>query len=157
MKNWKEAIRDGFFSGSVASVLSTVALALGGRREAGDAYAPTNAVSHWIWGDIAGRQNGFQPKYTVLGYLIHHGSAVFWAALLEKCYGHKLDKGDADTIVKAAAATTAIACFADYKLTPHRLHPGYEMRLSKPSLLAVYASFGLGLAIGITALRKRAP
>jgi hypothetical protein len=156
MKNWRVAVRDGFASGSVASVLSTVALAVCGKIEAGNAYAPTNAVSHWLWGDVAGRQNGFQAKYTIPGYLVHHGSAVFWAVLLEKCYGHKLDKGDTTTILKAAATTTAVACFTDYKLTPHRLQPGYEMRLSKPSLLAVYITFGLGLAIGAKALRDRA-
>jgi hypothetical protein len=155
MKSWKEAMHDGLISGSVASVLSTAALAVRGKYEAGCAYAPTNAVSHWIWGDVAGRQNGFQARYTIPGYGIHHASAVFWAVLFEKFYGHALDKNDTTTTLKAAATTTAIACFTDYQLTPRRLQPGYEMRLSKPSLLLVYTAFGLGLAIGAKAARHR--
>jgi hypothetical protein len=40
-------------------------------------------------------------------------------------------------------------------MTPHRLEPGYEMRLSKKSLLIVYTAFGLGLALrGMVAHNK---
>jgi hypothetical protein len=155
MKNWHEATRNGLISGSVASVLSTAALATCGKIEARDPIAPTNAISHWIWGDIAGSKNGFQPKYTLFGYAIHHASAVFWAVLLEKYYGHVLDKSNTADTMKIAGVATAIACFTDYKLTPHRLQPGFEMRLSKPSLLMVYASFALGLALGAKAIRNK--
>jgi hypothetical protein len=55
----------------------------------------------------------------------------------------------------AAGATSAIACFADYQLTPERLHPGYEKRLSTPSLALVYGVFGLGLAAGAMMIRRR--
>jgi hypothetical protein len=41
----------------------------------------------------------------------------------------------------------------DYRLTPRRLMPGYERRLSQPSLLAVYAAFAAGLALGDALLR----
>jgi hypothetical protein len=152
-KSWQEAVCNGSISGSVASVLSTAALVVRGKIEAGNAMAPTNAISHWIWGDIAATKNGFQAKFTLPGYVIHHASAVFWAVLLEKFYGHVLDESDPGDTLKAAGVATAIACFTDYKLTPHRLQPGFEMRLSKPSLFAVYASFALGLAIGAKALR----
>jgi hypothetical protein len=154
MKNWKNAIEDSLVSGTAASVLSTAVLAICGKIEAGNAYAPTNAISHWLWGDIAGRKNGFQAKYTIPGYVVHHASAVFWAALLEKYYGHVLDNSSDAGIVKAASIATGIACFTDYKLTPRRLQPGFEMRLSKPSLFLVYASFALGLAIGAKAVRN---
>jgi hypothetical protein len=154
-KNWREAARNGLISGSAASVLSTAALAALGKVEAGDTIAPTNATSHWLWGDVAASKNGFQSKYTIPGYLIHHLSAVFWAILLENYYGHKLDKMHAAETMKIAGATTAIALFSDYKLTPHRLQPGFEMRLSKPSLLAVYVAFAIGLGLGTIAIRNQ--
>lgn len=40
-----------------------------------------------------------------------------------------------------------MACWVDYKLTPRRLQPGFEQRLSTPSMVAVYGSFALGLAL----------
>ncbi|WP_018987448.1 hypothetical protein [Methylophilus methylotrophus] len=154
-KTWPEAIHHGLMSGAAASVLSTAALSVLGKMEAGDVHAPTNAISHWIWGDVAASKNGFQSKYTIPGYVIHHASAVFWAVLLERYYGQALDKSNHARILEAAGATAAIACFTDYKLTPHRLQPGFEMRLSKPSLLLVYASFAIGLAWGVHAIRQK--
>jgi len=154
MKSWKESIKYGVVSGAAASVLSTVALAFCGKRETGSPYAPTNAVSHWIWGDKAANHTGLSPRYTLPGYLIHHASATFWAVLLEKCFGARINRSTPTHTLKVAALTSAVACFADYQLTPHRLQPGYEMHLSRPSLFAVYAAFGLGLALGAHMLKR---
>ena len=56
-----------------------------------------------------------------------------------------------------AAATSAAACLADFRLTPHRFTPGHEHRLSNTALAAVYAAFAVGLAAGAMALRDRYP
>jgi hypothetical protein len=154
MQNWKDSMKHGLVSGATASVLSTVALAICGRRETGSASAPTNAISHWIWGDKAARHKNVDPRYTLPGYVIHHASATFWAVLLEKCFGAKINRDTPLNTLKVAAVTSAVACFVDYKMTPHRLQPGYEMHLSKPSLFMVYAAFGLGLALGAHALKR---
>lgn len=53
MKTWKQARQDSLVSGSIASLLSTAVLAVRGQRDAGSPFAPTNAISHWIWGDHA--------------------------------------------------------------------------------------------------------
>jgi hypothetical protein len=53
-----------------------------------------------------------------------------------------------------ATAASAVACFADYQLTPDRFKPGYENHLSRPSLAVVYGAFGVGLAIGATLCRR---
>jgi len=155
MSDWNTSLQRGLIGGAASSIVSTAALALLGRSEAGSAYAPTNAVSHWIWGDEAAEHDGFSLKYTITGYLIHHASATFWAVLFEKLAGEKLDRKDLRVTMAASAATSALACFADYKLTPQRLQPGYEKRLSKKSLAGVYAAFAVGLALGAVALRKR--
>jgi hypothetical protein len=80
-----------------------------------------------------------------------HLSATFWSVLFEKLAGEKLDHKDLRVTLAASAAASAIACFADYKLTPERLKPGYEKRLSKKFLAGVYAAFAVGLALGAIA------
>ena len=155
MSDWNTSLQRGLIGGAASSIVSTAALALLGRSEAGSAYAPTNAVSHWIWGDEAAEHDGFSLKYTITGYLIHHASATFWSVLFEKLAGEKLDRKDLRVTMAASAAASALACFADYKMTPQRLKPGYEKRLSKKSLAGVYAAFAVGLALGAIALRKR--
>jgi len=153
MKSWKESIKYGLVSGAAASVLSTVALAACGKRETGSVFAATNAISHWIWGDKAAAHKEPASRYTLPGYAIHHASSTFWAVLLEKCFGARIKRDAPLDTLKVAAVTSAVACFVDYKLTPHRLQPGYEMHLSKPSLFVVYAAFGLGLALATHALK----
>lgn len=148
MENWNTALRRGVWSGTVASLSSTAALALLGRQEAGSPYAPTNANSHWLWGERAARRDGPSLRYTLTGYAIHHASATFWSVLFEKICGPVLDQRAPGKTLAAAAATTAVACFTDYQLTPARLKPGYEKRLSRPALALVYGAFGLGLAAG---------
>ena len=152
--NWTTSLRRGLLSGASASLLSTAALAALGKQTAGSAYAPTNAISHWLWGDKAARRDGPSLRYTVTGYLIHHASSTFWAVLFERVMGRRLDRADPLTTVAAATAASAVACFTDYQLTPRRLHPGFEQRLSRPSLALVYGVFGLGLAAGALLSRR---
>lgn len=152
---WNSALQRGLVGGATSSILSTVALAALGKKEVGSAYAPTNAVSHWIYGDKAARHGGPSMRYTVPGYLIHHASATFWSILFERFAGKYLDRNTPVGMLTAAAATSAFACFADYNLTPKRFHPGYEKHLSKPSLAIVYAGFALGLAAGAALMRRK--
>jgi hypothetical protein len=144
----------GLVGGAAASLLSTLALAVLGKREAGSAYAPTNAVSHWIYGDKAARHDSPSARYTLPGYLIHHGSATFWSVIFERLCGGLLDRKDPALTLGVGTAASAVACFTDYQLTPERLHPGYEKRLSRPALALVYGSFGVGLALGAMLCRR---
>jgi hypothetical protein len=154
MENWKLALQRGAIGGATSSLASTAALALLGRREADSPYAPTNAISHWIWGEKATRRDQPSLRYTLPGYLIHHGSAMFWSVLFERMCGHLLDRRNTATTVGVATAASAVACFADYQLTPRRFRPGYEERLSRPALALVYGAFGLGLAAGAMLCRR---
>jgi hypothetical protein len=155
MKTWSEAISDGAISGSVASVVSTAVLAVRGKLEDGTHYGPINAISHWLWGDCAWQHNEPSMRYTVLGYAIHHASSTLWATLYEKWFGEKADRGEIWPAMAGGAAVAGLACFVDYKLTPHRLQPGFEQRLSKPSLFLVYTSFGAALALCGLATRNK--
>jgi hypothetical protein len=155
MDNWKTMIGRGMLPGAAASLSSTVALALCGKGDSGSHYGATNAVSHWIYGDKAFRHSELSMKYTLVGYVIHHASALFWATIFEQLAGKVLDRRDARRTAMAAAAASAVACFADYQLTPRRLKPGYERRLTTGSTALVYVAFGIGLAAGAVMNRRR--
>jgi hypothetical protein len=141
---WKQALRRGVVSGSIASIASATALAACGKRELDDAAAPLNGPSQWLWGEGAACADGFSARHTVAGYLVHHAMSVFWAVLYEKFRRHPLPSAAA---ALPAIATSAGACFVDYCLTPKRLTPGFEKRLSRGSLLLVYGAFAAGLAV----------
>ena len=143
---WSRSLQRAAISGTVASVLSTLTLAALGRLESGAALGPINAVSHWYWGRKAMRQDDASVKYTVPGYLTHHGASIFWAVIFERLFDRR-DRRDPPSALATGATVAALAAAVDYTITPKRLTPGYEERLSIPSLVVVYAAFGVGLAL----------
>lgn len=147
MKNWSEAFKDGLISGSLSSVVSTAMLAARGSSENGTPYAPVNAVSHWIYGDRAARQDDPSLRYTVPGYVIHHGSSLLWGIVYERWFGRYAEKRDVVPALAGAVAVASLACFVDYKMTPERLQPGFEKRLSTPSMVLVYGAVAVGFVL----------
>lgn len=141
-------------AGSTASVASLLALVWGGHRDCNSALAPVNAVSHWLWRDVALRQQGPSLRYSVPGYLIHHSMSVLWAVVFEGLL-HAPSKAKiarapaplAEHPLAVGLGVSALACFVDLRMTPERLTPGFERRLEPGSLTAVYLMFGLGLAL----------
>ena len=165
-----------FTSGSVASILSSLVLAGRGRRETPSAAAPINAVSHWLYGRRAYRADTPSTRHTLLGFGIHHLSAVFWGFLFEALL-ERLERREGPTtkastgvpiaaVVRlrhptaaelgaAAAAVTALAALTDLRLVPERLTPGFQHRLRPASVGLVYLGFAAGLALGAAAMRRR--
>lgn len=157
MDPWKDAVREGVLAGSVASVLSAAALVAGGIRENGAAAAPVNAISHWFWDRRALRQDGTSWRFTLAGYVVHHAASIFWATLHARAWGMRPEAKRPAAAVAGAATAAAVACFVDYRLTPRRLTPGFEHRLSSSALFGVYTCFAIGLAIGSMATGARRP
>lgn len=149
MLPWKNIVRQGLIAGSWGSVASALALLRAGRREAVGSLAPINAVSHWYWGDLALHRREADVSHTVLGYLTHHGASVFWATAHAVATYRSERSRTLPGIAASALATSAIACFVDYQLTPKRLTPGYEHELSQKALAGVYLAMAFGLAAGI--------
>lgn len=147
MKTWKCALLDGLVVGGIAGLTSLAALALGGRAEKGSPWGPVNAPSHWLWGDPALHQDGATPRYTVTGLAVHQLAAAFWGVLHELLLGTPGRPKGPGLLLRDAALTTAVAATVDLRVVPHRLTPGFQRRLSAGSLVAVYALFGLGLAL----------
>src|SRR5437763_11239586 len=67
MNAWTTALQRGLVGGAISSVLSTVALAVLGKGEGASAYAPTNAISHWIWEDEALDRHEPNLRHTATG------------------------------------------------------------------------------------------
>ena len=154
MSTWKPAIREGLVSGSLASLFSAAYLAWAGARR-GMPAAPVNAVSHWFFGDRSLRQDEPSLRYTATGYLTHHAAAIFWGVLHAKLWGTRAIAKKPLPAAAGAVAAAGVACFVDYQLTPKRLTPGFEHRLAKPDMTAVYACFALGLMAGSLLMKKR--
>lgn len=152
---WVRAGRQALVSGTLASALSTAVLAVLGKVTMNRPVAPTNATSHWIWGDRAYDAHDPSLQHTAVGYATHHASAVMWATFFERWLNYSGTLRTAE-IVRDAAAMTAIASFVDYQLTPPRLRPGFETHLSRGALAGVFAAFGAGLAIGAILNRRHA-
>jgi hypothetical protein len=141
-------------TGVLAALLSTAILLWRGRIDTRHAAAPINAISHWLWPDEATRRNRPTWKHTGTGMAVHMGSSLLWSTI----YAWWRARRRFPTALNAAtdaAALTAAAAVVDLALVPKRLTPGFEQRLSRPSLVTVYAGFALGLAVGgMLALRR---
>ena len=70
-------------SGTVAAAAVTLVVSLAGRRMSGSSPAPLNATSHFLWGERAGRQDGYSLKYTGAGFAANYGASIFWALFYE--------------------------------------------------------------------------
>lgn len=154
MITWKQALREGVVSGSLASILSAVYLSCAGQRR-GQPAAPLNAVSHWFFGQRALERDEPSLLYTLTGYLTHHASSIFWGVLHAKAWGGRQEAGQPVPAVAGAVVAAGVACFVDYQLTPKRLTPGFEHRLRRPEMVNVYACFAIGLAVGSLLMRRR--
>jgi hypothetical protein len=138
-------------SGTVASIATAGTLALLARYEGKRAVQPMNATSHWLHGSRAGRVRNGDLTHTLVGYVTHHISSIFWATLLERWLG---PRRSLFAIAPRAAAVTALAALVDYRLMPRRLTPGWEAVLSPRSMRAAFAVMALGLAVGALASRN---
>lgn len=140
--------------GLLAAVLSGALLLWRGRTDTGRAWPPINAISHWIWPREALRRSDASVKHTLTGALVHYGSSVFWAFVYRWLRSRRRHTGALDAAADAAAVT-ALAAVVDLALVPQRLSPGFERRLTRPSLGLVYAGFAVELALGGLLARGR--
>jgi hypothetical protein len=154
-------------AGTAASLASTLVVAWRSSREAGNAWGGINAISHWIFGRRAYAIDGLSAVHSSLGLLIHQASSLFWGALYEALLGNVRGNRQPEALVAertgptatdavaAAAIVSALAAFTDFRLTPPRLTPGFEHRLSRGSVVLVYVAVGCALAAAGVVLAKR--
>lgn len=163
-RNRGEILRRAIVSGTVGGLAAATAASLAGKCEEGSYAAPLNATSHILWGDEAASKDRASLKYTLSGFLLNHGSAIFWALFYEKLFGARAAGSAPPTRANGrrtkgrtappslarpllgAGAVTAAAYVIDYHLIPRRFTPGFEKRISGKSLSAIFAALAMGLA-----------
>ena len=136
-----------FVTGSVASVVSTLVLVAMAKIEGKSGARPTNSTSHWLHGESAGRRDGADFAHTAVGYATHHASTFFWALPFEAWLASNPPRSRPE-LLRDAAVVSAIAAAVDYEITPKRLTPGWELTLTKKSMIGAFASLALGLTAG---------
>jgi hypothetical protein len=134
-------------TGTIASAVSTAALAMLAKAEGRSALQPTNSTSHWLHGQEAGSRQGADAAHTLVGYSTHHASAIFWALPFQAWLAAQPPRASLD-LLRDATVMSAIAAVVDYGVAPKRLTPGWELVLSKQSIIATYAALAIGLAAG---------
>lgn len=153
---WKDALEEAAVSGTAASLLSSAALALAGRLQTPSAAAPVNATSQWV----RGRKEALQAdrpdlRHSLTGYVTHHLAASFWAVLHARVLAGRPEASRPGPALAAAAVTSAVAAFVDFRLTPERFTPGFQHRVSTQALVGTYGCFAAGLALGSIAMHRR--
>lgn len=130
-----------------ATAATTAAVAACGSAEEGNGVAPVNAVSHIVWGDEAAEQDDASLKYTAPGAVLNAAAVASWAGVYELGFGQRARRGDVKAALVGGVATAALAYVTDYYIVPRRLTPGFEKRLSSPSMFAVYATLAASLPL----------
>jgi hypothetical protein len=120
----------------------------------GSTLAPVNAVSHIAWGDEAAEQDDASLKYTATGATLNAAAVAAWAAVYELGFGGAARRGNVNAAIAGGIATAAMAYVTDYYVVPKRLTPGFEKRLSSPSMFAVYAALAASLPLASLAVGR---
>jgi len=152
--DWKQISKEALAAGSLASLMSVAVLLAAGRRQAGSAVAPVNAISHWLWDQDSLRTDAADWKHTAAGYAMHHAASILWAALHAAAAQGRPASRTVGAVATGALATAALANVVDYRVVPKRLTPGFEHRISTGALWGVYAALALGLAGGAWLARR---
>lgn len=147
-------MKDSVITGSAAAAAAGAVVAWRGQHDSDSAIAPINATSHVAWGDEAAEVNHFTWQHTLPGVLINAGAGIWWGLVFQKLFGAQADRHGFIAAAVGSAATAALAYTVDYHLVPKRLTPGWEMRISPPSLLMSMCGLAAGLAIGAMLSRK---
>lgn len=148
--NWSQLGFSAVTTGTVAALVSAMALAALAKSEGKGALQPLNATSHWIQGDAAAQVERPTARHTLVGFATHHLSSVLWAGFFEAWLARNPPRS-MWSLLRDAFAMSGIAAAVDYGATPHRFTPGWELALSKKSLAVTYVAFAFGLAAGALA------
>lgn len=147
MKNLRTALRESVPRALSASAMTTIAVALCGQFENGNAVAPLNAISHILWDEEALAQDDLSLRYTGTALALNASANFGWALIFEMFFGSSRDEGQIVKPILGAAVVAALAYGIDYHVVPPRLTPGFEHRLSRRALWPIYAMLALGLVL----------
>lgn len=148
MATVKRFLIDTLRTGAVATAATTLAVAACGQIEDGNAIAPINTVSHIAWGAESFGAAGPTAKHTLTGLALNAVAVTGWAAVHELLFGRWVRRSGVGRAMIGGAVVSGLAYVIDYHIVPARFTPGFEARLSGPSMFGIYAALALGLAVG---------
>ncbi|WMT92754.1 hypothetical protein [Pelagibacterium sp. H642] len=128
---------------AIASMGATAALA---RMEGKPALQPINSSSHWLWGEAVGKNTRLDAAHTGIGAATNLGAGLFWGTVL----GFILDSKHPTLkqTVGYGIGVGAVAGALDYGIMPKRLTPGWELALSRRSVVLTFGAMTAGLVMG---------
>ena len=134
--------------GTIACTAALMALSA---RRTGSVWPGLNCTAHWFKGDMAAKVRTPDLNHTAVGFMTNVAATVFWAALYE---------GALDTGRRAewnfpivSVALGPIAAAADYRATPKRFTPGWELIFTKRDMALIYGALAIGMASGSVGIR----
>lgn len=141
-------------STAVATAATTASLVWFGKRHARTPWAPLDAVSHIAWGDRAFARDELDVRHTLVGTMLDACAVAGWAAVHGLIVGRPMSTRFAVPLALASGAAVATAAYVfDFKLVPKRLSPGFEWKLPRRQLRAVYVVLAASLAAGSLLVR----
>jgi len=123
----------------------TVALLALARWRGLRAVQGINCTAHWLAGSEAAERDTVDLRHSVTGLATNYAALLFWAVLYELALGKNPGKPRA---VLVTLALGPVAALVDYKATPRRFTPGWELVFSRKEMGLVYAAMVAGMAFG---------
>jgi hypothetical protein len=155
--DWSEILEEAAAPAGLASLATTLALALLSKNDTGSPVAAINSVSHMPFGDEAFDHDEASPKYTITGALLNAAAVSGWALLHEMAVNKTDVKKSPWPLVITSGLISAAAYATDYHVVPKRLTPGFEEKLQPKSMFAVYAILAGAIAVGTFFRGKKKP
>ncbi|WP_336762895.1 hypothetical protein [Asaia sp. VD9] len=136
------------FYGSLACNAALLAL---GKVRTGRAARGVNCTTHWLKGEEAASVEDLDLVHSGTGVATNVAAILFWAVLYDRALGRQ--PGGARALF-ATLALGPVAALADYKATPRRFTPGWELVFSKKDMAIIYAAMVAGMAYGALSGRR---
>lgn len=134
---WNIALGGAVASSGTALVLSRIRTG---------SYGPgVNCTAHWLHGQQAAKVEHLDVRHSLVGVAINAAAVFFWSWLYDKALGQK------PTAMRAVIITALlgpVSCLIDYKATPKRFTPGWELVFSRSDMATIYFSMVVGMAWG---------
>ena len=118
-------------------------------------YGPgVNCTAHWLHGKQAAKVKQLDFRHSLPGIATNAAAVFFWSWFYDKALGKN------PTVIRAVTVTVLlgpVSCLIDYKATPRRFTPGWELVFSRADMATIYLSMVVGMALGSGLIRTKTP
>lgn len=144
----KARIQNITLGGTLASSAACLILS---RIRTGSYGQGVNCTAHWLHGNNAAQVRTLNKSHSLVGIATNAAAVLFWGWFYSKALGKH--PGVARALL-VTAAVGPVSCLVDYKATPKRFTPGWELVFSRIDMALIYAAMVTGMGIGALCTRK---